>query len=87
MHQTIQLIRIKVCQLKIYDHIGDLSPTICGLFLFAIVKELLPKRVNEVDFPKKVRSNFELVWQTFQSLQIYKKATGADKRTTWVVNN
>ena len=33
MHQNIQLIHIKVCWLKICEHIGGLCPTICGLFL------------------------------------------------------
>ena len=38
MHQNIQWIHIKVCQLRKLSvlHIGSLSPTICGLFLYRI---------------------------------------------------
>ena len=36
MHQNIQLIRIKTCQLKNCEHIGGLSPAICGLFMLAL---------------------------------------------------
>ena len=35
MHQNIQLIRIIVWWLKNFEHIGGLSPTICGLFLYS----------------------------------------------------
>ena len=35
MHQNIQWIRIKVFRLNICEHIGGLSPTIRGLFLFS----------------------------------------------------
>ena len=42
MHQNIQLIRIKVCRpQKFAQHMGGLSPTICGLFLSEQVKAVI----------------------------------------------
>ena len=63
MHQNIQLIRIKVCLLKTCEHIGGLSPTFCGLFMWQIVKifEIL-------DIYSSSKCDFSLVYMPFLSI-------------------